>query len=201
MTTPSSSELKAAFRRRVGSLVAGIAAGERAAASAAAVELLSKRPEWHNARCIMLFAPMQDEVDIWPLLALGIAQGKTVALPSCDPLSNNYKCRAVRDPDRDVRVGRFGIREPSLDCPLLLGNSLDLALVPGVAFDLRGCRLGRGKGFYDRILLGIDGLKCGAVFDQRVVDEVPVEPHDIRVNCILTPTRWIDCGRHSSAAG
>lgn len=198
---PSARDQKANLRLRLKTVVANIAPNDKAASSAAAIRLLTDRVEWRQSLNILLFAPLLDELDVWPLLELGIAQGKTICLPSIQPASDAYGCRVVRDPSRDLVIGRFGIREPSLDRPLLLGNRLDLTLVPGVGFDLHGCRLGRGKGFYDRLLLGVEGVKCGAVFDQCVVDEVPVEPHDIRVNCILTPTRWIDCGGHSSAAG
>ncbi|MBP9903534.1 MAG: 5-formyltetrahydrofolate cyclo-ligase, partial [Verrucomicrobia bacterium] len=71
-------------------------------------------------------------------------------------------------------------------------NRLDLVLVPGVAFDPRGGRLGRGQGYYDRLLAGVRGTKCGVAFDEQIVDAVPVGPLDIRLNCILTPTRWIE---------
>jgi 5-formyltetrahydrofolate cyclo-ligase len=71
-------------------------------------------------------------------------------------------------------------------------NRLDLVLVPGVAFDARGGRLGRGKGFYDRLLSAVNGTKCGVAFDEQIVDAVPVGPLDVLVNCILTPTRWIE---------
>jgi len=69
---------------------------------------------------------------------------------------------------------------------------LDLALVPGVAFDLNGHRLGRGKGYYDRLLAMLTGPACGVAFDQQIVSQVPNEPHDVRLSCILTPTRWHD---------
>ncbi|HLP77584.1 MAG TPA: 5-formyltetrahydrofolate cyclo-ligase, partial [Candidatus Paceibacterota bacterium] len=72
-------------------------------------------------------------------------------------------------------------------------NQLDLVLVPGVAFDACGRRLGRGKGFYDRLLADTRGIKCGVAFDEQIVTGIPVEPHDVLVDCILTPTRWIDC--------
>ena len=67
-----------------------------------------------------------------------------------------------------------------------------MILVPGVAFDLHGRRLGRGKGFYDQLLAGVRGTTCGVAFDVQVVRELPQEPHDARVNCILTPTRWLE---------
>jgi 5-formyltetrahydrofolate cyclo-ligase len=68
---------------------------------------------------------------------------------------------------------------------------VDLILVPGLAFDLRGHRLGRGKGYYDQLLRGLGGITCGVAFDQQIVAGIPVEPHDVRVNRVLTPTRWI----------
>jgi 5-formyltetrahydrofolate cyclo-ligase len=61
-----------------------------------------------------------------------------------------------------------------------------------VAFDVHGHRLGRGKGYYDQLLRGLGGTTCGVAFDQQIVGEIPVEPHDVRVNCVLTPTRWIE---------
>jgi 5-formyltetrahydrofolate cyclo-ligase len=67
-----------------------------------------------------------------------------------------------------------------------------LVLVPGVAFDSHGRRLGRGKGFYDQLLAFVRGTKCGVAFDEQIVPEIPIEPHDVRLNCILTPTRWIE---------
>ena len=76
-------------------------------------------------------------------------------------------------------------------CAPALLNSLDLVLVPGVAFDLHGRRLGRGKGYYDQLLAGVCGTTCGVAFDEQIVREVPLEPHDVLMNCILTPTRWV----------
>ncbi len=91
-----------------------------------------------------------------------------------------------------MRTGRFGIREPVDRCTHLGLNRLDLILVPGVAFDLNGRRVGRGKGYYDRLLRLASGRKCGVGFDEQLVSEVPVEAHDILLNCILTPTRWLE---------
>ncbi|MEY2466031.1 MAG: 5-formyltetrahydrofolate cyclo-ligase, partial [Verrucomicrobiota bacterium] len=69
---------------------------------------------------------------------------------------------------------------------------LDLILVPGVAFELHGRRLGRGKGFYDRLLADMRGTTCGVAFDEQIVAEIPVEPHDVHLDYLLTPTRWIE---------
>jgi 5-formyltetrahydrofolate cyclo-ligase len=87
-------------------------------------------------------------------------------------------------------TGKFGVREPVASCEKIVLKHLDLILVPGLAFGLDGHRLGRGKGFYDRLLAVLHGPACGVAFDEQIVSVLPVEPHDLRLNCILTPTRW-----------
>ena len=96
----------------------------------------------------------------------------------------------VGDLEADIVTGRFGIREPRTGCARLSLKRLDLILVPGIAFDLDGHRLGRGRGYYDRLLGELQGARCGVAFDQQIVDRVPIEPHDMRLSCIVTPTRW-----------
>jgi 5-formyltetrahydrofolate cyclo-ligase len=126
------------------------------------------------------------------VLSEAIATGKAAALPAFVPGTSVYTARRILDPTRDLVPGKFGIREPALSCPEVALNRLDLVLVPGIAFDVSGGRLGRGKGFYDRLLPAVNGLKCGVAFDEQIVDAVPVGPMDVRLNCILTPTRWIE---------
>jgi len=135
---------------------------------------------------------LPEEPNMWAMLVEALAAGKTVALPAFVAGTSVYTARQIIDPTRDLVLGKFGIREPALSCPEVALNRLDLVLVPGVAFDTRGGRLGRGKGFYDRLLPAVNGLKCGVAFDEQIVDAVPVGPMDVRLNCILTPTRWIE---------
>jgi 5-formyltetrahydrofolate cyclo-ligase len=139
-----------------------------------------------------MFAPLADEPDIWPLLGEALTAGKQVSLPSYVPGPNVYVARRIGDLVRDLVVGKFGVREAAPHCAEIPLNQLDLVLVPGVAFDARGRRLGRGKGFYDRLLADVRGAKCGVAFDEQMVATVPVGPRDIPLNCILTPTRWIE---------
>ena len=120
-----------------------------------------------------------------------LSDGKTVALPRFIPGRNLYAACQIKDPLTELRIGQFGIREPTDSCEVLPIYRLDLLLVPGVAFDLHGRRLGRGKGFYDQLLAVASGKSCGIAFDEQIVSEIPAAPHDERVNCILTPTRWL----------
>jgi 5-formyltetrahydrofolate cyclo-ligase len=153
---------------------------------------MHRQKQWEQTRSVLFYAPLAKELDVWPLLTAALADGKTVALPRFVKEANSYVACAINDPAEDLAPGHFGIREPAKHCAHLSLNRLDFILVPAVAFDLQGRRLGRGNGFYDRLLTTLRGTTCGVAFDEQIVHEVPVEPHDVPVNCILTPTRWIE---------
>ena len=154
-------------------------------------ERLFTLPVWRHARIVLLFAPLLDEPDIWPVVSAALKEGKEVSLPKIDSGGFGYDASPIKSLE-DLSPGKFGILEPCDTTTTIALNRLDLVLVPGVAFDPRGGRLGRGKGFYDRLLSAVNGLKCGVAFDEQIVDAVPVGPVDVRLNCILTPTRWIE---------
>lgn len=191
MTGPLDST-KASLRKQIRTRLQKLSTARRGAASTLLCARLREQNVWLAAKFVLFFAPQPDEPDIWPLLNEAIAAEKTVALPVFVPGTNNYMARQILDPERDLIAGKFGLREPLPACPEVPLNRLDLVLVPGVAFDARGARLGRGKGFYDRLLADVRGTKCGVAFEEQIVDAVPVGPLDIRLNCILTPTRWIE---------
>ena len=134
---------------------------------------------------------MPDEADVWTLLEETLAGGRIAALPCYDAASNDYLACRVQNPQTEVGPGQFGIREPKAGCPEIPLERLGLILVPGLAFDLNGGRLGRGRGFYDRLLLQIRGVKCGIAFDEQIVEAVPMGKLDVRMDFILTPTRCV----------
>ncbi len=181
---------KAALRAQARAELKKMTAAERAAASLEACSRLEQQTVWRAAQSILFYAPLAEEPDVWKLMTDALAAGKTVALPRYDAEQKCYAACQIRDIGRDLLEGQFGIREPVEGCVKILLNRLDLILVPGIAFDLNGHRLGRGKGHYDRLLAMAHGMTCGVAFDQQVVGRIPVEPHDVRLSCILTPTRW-----------
>jgi 5-formyltetrahydrofolate cyclo-ligase len=191
MITPIN-KCKDELRQQVRKRLDGMAPQQREAASREVCSRLRQRTVWRPAGSVLLFAPLPIEPDIWPLLEDALLAGKTVALPRFSVATQSYVACEVRNLETDLQSGKFGIREPGVSCPEISMNRLDLVLVPGVAFDARGGRLGRGKGFYDRLLAAVNGTKCGVAFDEQIVDAVPVGPLDVRVNCIMTPTRWIE---------
>ncbi len=182
--------LKAELRRKLRSEAGRFSAAERAAASLQICQRLKEQPVWKQAKAILFFSPLPDEPDIHPLLLEALAAGKAAVLPRYSAGQGHYEACQVRDLDRELQTGAFGVREPVSACPIFDLKKLDLALVPGVGFVFDGFRLGRGKGYYDRLLAETAGFKCGVAFDWQLAVDIPAEPHDIRLDGILTPTRW-----------
>jgi 5-formyltetrahydrofolate cyclo-ligase len=183
-------QAKAALRANIATELKKLNATERVALAIELCARLEQQAVWRSAKTLLFYAPLADEPDLWRLLENSLATGKTVALPRFQPEQGTYVACLISQVDSDLQTGKFGIREPRESCPIIPLNRLDLVLVPGVAFDLNGHRLGRGKGYYDRLLANIAGSTCGVAFDQQIVSQVPSEPHDVRLSCILTPTRW-----------
>jgi 5-formyltetrahydrofolate cyclo-ligase len=186
---PDIQAAKALLRKQIRDARETISPAARTTLSAQIRERLKEQTIWRNAGAVLFFAPRPDELDLWPLLEEALAAGKIAALPRYHPAGKNYVACRVQNLRSEIVTGAFGIREPAARCPEIPLSRLDLILVPGVAFDWRGHRLGRGKGFYDRLLAGTCGVKCGITFDEQMVNDVPAGPSDICMNFILTPTR------------
>jgi 5-formyltetrahydrofolate cyclo-ligase len=106
-----------------------------------------------------------------------------------DWVAKQMVAAAVTDLDRSLILRRNRIREPLPECPVVPPSEIDLILIPGLAFDRTGRRLGRGGGFYDRFLAdpGLRATRCGVLFDCQLLPEIPADPHDIRVDFLATP--------------
>lgn len=190
--TGGRTDRKAEIRARVRALVRAMSPEQRAADSVRACSRLRDQRVWQQATTVLCYAPLPEELNVWPLVLEALSSGKRAALPRFDKATGTYMPGLVEKPQSDLVLGMLGIREPGPKCPRLPGEQIDLVMVPGVAFDTNGRRLSRGKGFYDRLLQTVHGTKCGVGFDQQVVADLPVGPHDFSMHCILTPTRWIE---------
>jgi 5-formyltetrahydrofolate cyclo-ligase len=147
-------------------------------------------PQLQSAHTILFYAPLPYELDVWLLLEK-LPASKICALPAFDAATQTYSARRVKNLETDIFTGKFGVSEPLTGCEEIPLNQFDLVLVPGVAFDLHGNRLGRGRGFYDRILTEVSGIKCGVGYDFQLLEEIPTEPHDAKVDFIFTPARCV----------
>lgn len=146
------------------------------------------RPLLVDARVIMAYYSLPDEVNTHQLLDDLVAEGKTVLLPKVLD-ATTMELRLYTGP-HDLAPGPFGIMEPSGSqySPSSGIPSIDVALIPGVAFDAEGHRLGRGRGYYDRFLrtMGtVPFVRIGLCFDFQKVESVPSDTHDIPVDLVI----------------
>src|SRR5439155_6954042 len=115
---------------------------------------------------------------------------KQVSLPAFNAQLGRYEAREIKD-DNDLVLGQFGIQEPKSTCPLADLSTLDLVLAPGIAFALDGSRLGRGKGYYDRLLEKLQASKIAVCFVWQVLPQFPGYGHVILMDNLATPLFWL----------
>ena len=182
-------EVKSDLRRKMSAALEKISPAVRAAESIDLCERL--KTQIPSAHTILFFAPLPDELDIWPVLELSMALGTNCALPFFDASKQTYGARVLVRPATDIITGKFGVREPAARCAEISLEKFDLVLVPGMAFDRHGNRLGRGRGFYDRLLEKASGVKCGVGYDFQLIDVIPAEAGDVKLDFVFTPVRCV----------
>ncbi len=151
---------------------------------------------YRDAGAVMFFITFGTEVDTRPMVEETIKRGKLALAPKALPKTRELIPSQVLDWDRDLVPGVYNIPEPNEDTLRpYKPETVDLLIVPGVAFDLKGNRLGYGGGYYDRFfsLIKPQTPLVALVFDLQIVDEVPVDEWDRRVDIIVTEKRVIDC--------
>lgn len=160
----------------------------RARASSALVDRIASLATWARARRVLLSAPFRSEWNAAPLIERALSEGKDVALPRVNEAARMLEIRRIVDPARDLAPGHRGIPEPSGRCPLDDPSTIDWVLVPGIAFDASGARLGYGGGYYDRLLpaLSADAVRVAGAFSVQIVARVPFAPHDIRMDTVVS---------------
>ena len=186
-------EAKLALREEVVARRDAVPADVRARASAAISARVASLPEFAAATTVLLTLAFRSEWDTRALVRAALAAGKVVAVPRVDAKARMLDLHALTDPDRDVVTGHMGIPEPLPDRPRVPRDAIDFVLVPGVAFDLAGRRLGYGGGYYDRLLplLSPDAQRVAGALELQLVERVPAAPHDVEVRTIVTETRTI----------
>jgi 5-formyltetrahydrofolate cyclo-ligase len=188
--TLEKSQLRKIIRDRMIALTPAL----HGAASMAVCLRLKRQAFFQNATNRLFFAPLPGEINIWPLVEETLAAGGTVALPRFNPDTQSYEASLIKNLATDLIIGPYELREPSPNCPTAALDEFDLILVPGIGFDVRGNRLGRGKGYYDRMLSMTRGYKCGVGFEEQIVKEIPSATHDVRMDSVITPNRRMDFG-------
>ncbi len=159
---------------------------ERVKRSGAVIEKLRILPEFLQAQNILMYWSLPDEVFTHNAV-VEFAKDKNIFLPVID--GEELRIKKFSGEAALVDGESYAIPEPDADAPEVSIDEIDLVVVPGVAFDLRGGRMGRGKGFYDRLLskaYGNGPFKAGVCLNYQLVDEVPTETHDIIMDIVIS---------------
>lgn len=172
---------KKELRRRIRACIAAHTPQELERMSEDVIAALERHPLFRSARSVMLYHSMPTEVDTRPLLQRW-ACSKELWLPL---MEGDRICAKRYKTAEDLQTGAFGIREPKQDAPSADPQQLDLVVVPGMAFDRHGNRLGHGKGYYDRFLRPLSVPRIGICFPFQLVEDVPHDELDCRMDEVI----------------
>lgn len=189
---PPLDERKKFLRRQFLARRAAVPRDERDRISRLLVEKILSSKIYRAAKIFMAYASTSDELQLDELFAACFADEKILAIPL---ITGKGAMRAVQVPDFDaLEVGAFNIRTVKREHRNFIDPAqIDCVVVPGAAFDVRGGRLGLGGGFYDRFLpRAVNATKIALAYEFQVVETLPLEPHDARLDAILTPEKFLE---------
>lgn len=187
---------KKELRRRVQELRDRLDSEKRKKLSLAIADNLWKLPEFAEADTVLFFISFRSEVDTMPMIKRALREGKRVCIPCTVPENKHMVASLLENVDEELELGNYDILEPRRECLRPVKPSqIDVVIMPGVAFDCSGGRLGYGGGYYDRFL-----EKCSPgctlvapAFELQIVDHVPCADHDAHIHQIVTESRVVDC--------
>lgn len=142
---------------------------------------------YKRANTIFAFVSFKSEVDTHKIIRYALEDGKTICVPRIESKQKGLEIFKIEDFEQ-LKKGYFGILEPVESCPEADSKELDLILMPGVAFDRQGGRLGYGAAFYDRFLSKLDKKvdKIALAYHFQILDNIPMDEHDVRIDGVIT---------------
>ncbi|MFW6145824.1 MAG: 5-formyltetrahydrofolate cyclo-ligase [Planctomycetota bacterium] len=186
--------MKRELRQQIREALAAMDPMTRYARSLAACKHLTCSDTFRQAQVVMIYLSMADEVDTGAIALAGWQAGKTITAPSISWEHHRLTPLEITSLDTDVVPGRHGVPEPPEHASPVPIEMIDLIVVPGLAFDRHGRRLGRGGGFYDRFLAHPERVAStfGLAFHEQVVDELVSEDHDHPIDRLATDEEILD---------
>jgi 5-formyltetrahydrofolate cyclo-ligase len=169
-----------------------MAPADRSRKSGLIEENLWQLEEIAGATILFIYVNFRSEVETLPLIRHCLSRGKKVAVPLTDLRNSRLLPYAVKDPDQDLQPGYCGILEPvSGRLQAMDPHTIETVILPGSVFDEQGGRLGYGGGYYDRFLANDAPLarRVGIAFEQQMVEQLPLLPHDKRLHILVTEKR------------
>lgn len=146
---------------------------------------------FNSSNIMFIYVSFKNEADTHNIIDYALRKGKIVCVPEVNEKTRTMKALKIDSLKKNMHANNYGILEPDDSAAEIPGDKIDLVLVPGLAFDLMGGRLGYGGGYYDRFLRGMrkDALKIGLAYDFQIVQEVPTESFDVLINGLITESR------------
>lgn len=201
MTEAETARMKARIRKDSRVRIKSLSPEQRHRASLCAADNLFCHSSWQNSRNLLIYLAMENELNTAPVIHEAFLSGKNVYVPRVSQREMDFIL--IGSLNESFSVGNFGIREPkgstswTADSP-----EPSLLIVPGLAFDHSGRRLGRGGGYYDRFICALkessgkvaaSTVHCtGFAFDEQIIHQVPVDSRDQALNVLITDQRIMD---------
>ena len=158
--------------------------------SKSAAEIFLNSDIYKNANVVMLYYPLGNETDTLYIFQRALIDNKTVVFPVTDIVTSEMT-PVLADNNTQFLKGAYSVYEP--DNKKLYNEKIDLVIVPGIAFDKRGFRVGFGKGCYDRFLEKTNTIKVGFCYDFQITDNIENDIFDIKMNYLVSESGMIDC--------
>ena len=184
-------EWKRSARREMRLKLESLTGAARLNATRSVMKQVQRNSLFKTARVVGFYAAIDWEIDLQELSQLCLDSQRPVALPRWNASQSQFEF-AVVDALKQLQPGRYGIIEPEAECRALLPQELELVLVPGLAFSRKGDRLGRGAGYYDRLLKHSRGTRWGVCHAFQLVSDIPRQEWDVRMDAVITPDEWIE---------
>jgi len=177
---------------------------EREELTREATSRLLSLPELRSAKIVAGFVSTRSEINTEPALEALRERGVEIVLPRVSTELIPPRLRFHRVTDRSQLVfGIFGLLEPSIECEEVAAHAIDVFLVPGLAFDRHGVRIGYGGGYYDELAAYVRAhpdaastLFAGFAFDFQLLDTCPTGEWDVPIDCVVTNERVVRCGEN-----
>lgn len=188
MSTP---QTKSGLRRSITHKLDLMPTADRVTQSAQLTTRITQSDLFTHA-CILAYASLPTELSLDPFINSAIEALKTVCIPAVDWDTKTMQPVQIDSLDNNLQIGRYDLRSPRIDCKPIPDDQITLALIPGLGFDPDGRRLGRGAGFYDRWIEArrrhdVPITLVGVCFDEQIVERIPTDPHDQRMDMVITP--------------
>ena len=181
--------MKATLREQMKRARLAMSKAEVGRLSAMASERLVELEAFRAASGVMLYLPVRNEVDAMPVVTRCLNDGKALVLPRMDYAGDRIVAHRVDDPATQLVLGQMDLVEPDpAKTAVAAPDQIDLVVVPGLAFDLEGNRIGWGRGYYDAFLATLDGraLLMGLAYGFQVVESIEHDGHDVPMDLIVT---------------